>query len=84
MFDHAGGAPYILLRATRATVPGRSGRIVVRRDGTESERYAGAFGLRVSVVVQQHDDPVTGAWCRFSGTNSLTGECPVHPGPQAA
>ena len=84
VFDLADNTPYTLLRATRATVPGKSGRIVVRRNGQETERFAGAFGLRVSIVVPQHDDPVTRAWCRFSGTNSLTGECPVHPGPEAA
>jgi hypothetical protein len=78
------GPAYTLLYATRPTVPGKSGKVVVSRDGQESERYAGAFGLRVSVVVPDHHDPVTRAWCRFSGVNSVSGECPLHPDPPAA
>ena len=82
-YVHADGTAYTFLRATRPTAPGRAGKVVVTRDGHQAELYASVFGLTVSRIIPQHDDP-SGRWCPFSGVSQPAGECPVHDGPEAA
>jgi hypothetical protein len=74
-----GGPPAILRYATRPTVPGKSGKVVVgTAPGADAEVYAGPYGLAVTRVIPEHDDPVTGRWCGFGGCDSLTGICLLH------
>ena len=78
------GTPYVFVRATAASLPALAGKVIVAApDGSERELSARLFGLTVSRVIPQHDDP-SGRWCPFSGVSQPAGECPVHPGPEAA
>jgi flavin-dependent dehydrogenase len=77
----AHGNAVTFLYATRATAPGKSGKVVVSDgfDGTsrrEHEHYAHIYGLTVARVIRDHSD-ASGAWCPFSLVSSLSGECPV-------
>ena len=78
VFDRDGIA-YTLVRATRPASMGQPGRVVIADErGREAEYLAPLFGLTVSYMVPQHNDPATGRWCAFSGCSSITGFCPVH------
>ena len=81
--DSAGEA-HTFRYATRPTIDGRSGKVVVSSaGGHEHELYAHVFGLRVDRVIPDHND-IFEHWCRFSGVTSTTGECPVCPADQVA
>ena len=78
------GEAHTFRYATRPTTAGTSGKVVVdSSDWPDRELYASVFGLIVTRVVPAHRD-IFERGCRFSGTASDTGECPVCPPGQVA